>query len=88
MAENYRVFVHFEILDALPKSGKRRETVIRFLEVLGQIAHFGGDYEKIEPRTGRSVNVSEISGFAITWWIDAPAMEIKVIDVKPIGRTG
>jgi hypothetical protein len=31
MAKDYRVFVHFEALDALPKTGKRRTAVIHFV---------------------------------------------------------
>ncbi len=83
MAKDYRVFVHFEALDGLPKTGKRRTAVIHFLEILGQVAHLGGDYERVNPATGRSISVSEIGGFAITWWIDEPVLEVKVIDIKP-----
>ena len=67
MRDDYRVFVHTEALDVLPKSGRRRETVIAFLRDLGHRWSLGGDYKEEEPQTGRSVNVTEIMGFAVTW---------------------
>ncbi len=81
MAKDYRVFVHFEALETLPKSGKRRAAVVQHLQSLGQIAHLGGDYVVKDPRTGRPFNVTEVAGYAITWWIDAPVGEVKVVDI-------
>ena len=83
MAKQYRVFVHLEALEILPKSGKRRAAVINHLQILGEIAHLGGDYVLKDPETGRPFNVTEVAGFAITWWIDAPVSEVKVVDIRP-----
>jgi len=88
MAKDYRVFAHLEVLDSLPKSGKRRAAVIQFLQILGQVAHLGGDYERDDPDLDRTVSVSEISGFAITWWIDEPVLEVKVVDIKLAANKG
>ncbi|NNC89734.1 MAG: hypothetical protein HKN82_14860 [Akkermansiaceae bacterium] len=81
MAKDYRVFVHLDALVTLPKTGKRRAAVIRYLQILGQIAHLGGDYEVKDPETGRPFNVSQVAGYAITWWIDGPVGEVKVVDI-------
>ncbi len=81
MAKNYRVFVHLNALGILPKSGKRRAAVIEHLQILGQIAHLGGDYEVNDPETGRPFKVTEVAGYAITWWIDVPVGEVKVVDI-------
>lgn len=81
MAKGYRVFVHFEALESLPKSGKRRTAVIQHLQIIGQIACLGGDYVVEDPQTGRPFNVTEVAGYAITWWIDAPVGELKVVDI-------
>jgi hypothetical protein len=72
MARDYRVVVHFDALAALPQSGKRRAAVIGHLQILGQIAHLGGDYEVRDSDTGRPFNETRDVGYAITWWIDVP----------------
>lgn len=82
MARGYRVFVHFETLNTVPLRG-RRVAVIRFLQVLGEIAHLGGDYQRTDPETGRLFEVTEVAGFALTWWIDGPVGEVKVVDIHP-----
>lgn len=81
MARDYKVFVHFRALESLPKTGKARFEVVRFLEILGEIAHLGGDHTRRDPETGRTFQVSEVAGFMITWWIDAPVHEAKVVDI-------
>lgn len=86
MARDYRVFVHLEALDSLPKTGKRRTALIGFLSILGDIAHLGGDYTRKDPETGRPFNVSEVAGYAVTWWIDAPVYEVKVVDIQPTAK--
>ena len=73
--------MQLDALATLPKTGKRRLAVIGYLQILGQIAHLGGDYEVNDPETGRRFNVSEVAGYAITWWIDAPVGEVKVVDI-------
>ncbi len=83
MARDYRVYVHFEALEVLPRTGRRRCAVVSFLQVLGKIAHLGGDYVRNDPLSGRPFEVTEVAGFAVTWWIDAPADEVKVVDIHP-----
>lgn len=82
MGESYRVFVHFGALEALPRSGQRRVRVLSFLKELGEIAYLGGDYVRHDPETGRPYQVSVIAGFAVTWWIDSPVREVKVVDIR------
>lgn len=84
MPRDYRVFVHLESLDALPRSGERRAAVIRFFRILGSIAHLGGDYQVVDPQSHRRLEVTHVAGYAVTWWIDGPVYEVKVVDVQPI----
>lgn len=83
MAKDYRVFVHQESLGSLPKTGRRRESVLRFLIDLAQVAHLRGDFDAADPETGRVVQVTEVAGFAISWWIDSTVWEVKVVDIRP-----
>jgi len=86
MPRDYHVFVNLECLEVLPKSGRRRETVIDFFRILGSIAHLGGGFQMIDPESSRRFEVTHVAGFAITWWIDGPVYEVKVVDVHPITK--
>lgn len=82
MAGNYRVLLDIEAIEALPKSGHRRQSVLSFIKGLSQFAHLGGDFEVSDPEARRSFQVTTVAGFAITWWIDAPVSEVKVVDIR------
>lgn len=81
MARDYKVFVHCEALDVVPRAGRGRKAVLSYLQVLGKIAHLGGDYVRKDPESGRGYNVTEVAGFAVTWWVDAAVNEVKVVDI-------
>jgi hypothetical protein len=83
MAEDYKVFVHMDVLGILPKSGARRKSVLEFLASLGSFAHLGGDYQEKDPENGRPVEVSLVAGYALTWWVDAPVREVKLVQIRP-----
>ena len=83
MPRDYRVLIDFEVLEALPRSGRRRNDLVTFLRSLGSFAHEGGDFQLKDPQTLRTFEVSVLCGFAVTWWIDAPVNEVKVIDIRP-----
>ncbi len=79
----FRLFVHFASLENLPRSGFKRDQVEAFLVGLTHHADAGGDYKDIEPKSAREVWVSEVAGYLISWWIDSPAWEVKVVDIIP-----
>tara|TARA_Y100000385_G_scaffold226473_1_gene237133 strand:+ start:1196 stop:1456 length:261 start_codon:yes stop_codon:yes gene_type:complete len=79
----YRVLIDIDCLDALPKSGKRRDDVLSFCSDLANLLYDASDFQIKEPETSRVVEVSVRHGFIITWWVDAPVMRVVVIDVRP-----
>ena len=86
MARDYRVVIDFEALEALPRSGRRREAVVHFLRTLGAFAHYGGDFQLSDPETQRAFEVTVIRGFAITWWVDAPVASLKKDTIRRLGE--
>lgn len=82
MTPAYRVLIDLEALASLPRTGKRRGAVLKMLAGLSDNADQGGDFEITDPETSRPFQVSCVAGFAITWWIDYPALEVKVIDIR------
>lgn len=86
MTPAYRVLIDLDALSSLPRTGKRRGAVLGMLAGLSDNADQGGDFEIIDPETSRPFQVSCIAGFAITWWIDHPVLEVKIIDIREIFR--
>jgi len=82
MRPAYRVLIDLDALASLPRSGKRRGTVLGMLAGLSDNADLGGDFEISDPETTRPFQVSCVAGFAITWWIDHPVLEVKIIDIR------
>ena len=79
---NHRVLIDIECLDALPKSGKRRDAVLSFCSNLAYTLYDASDFQIRQPETMRVVEVSIRHGFSITWWIDAPVQRVVVIDIR------
>ena len=82
----YRVLIDIECLSILPKSGKRRDEIIDFCSDLAEITsdYDASIFQIIEPETGRTLEVSVRSGFIITWWLDAAAKRIIVVDIEKL----
>ena len=78
---SYRVLLDIGCLDALPKSGKRRDEVLDFCSDLAESLYDASDFQIIEPETQRIVEVSEVAGYAILWWVDAPVKRVIVIEI-------
>ncbi len=83
MARNYRVLLDIEVIGVIPKSGRRRKSVLSFIKGLSQFAHVGGGFEVSDPETQRIFQVTAVAGFAITWWADEAVNEVKVVDIRP-----
>ena len=79
---DYRVSIDFEALDFLPRSGKRRESVLLFIGDLATSAHLGGDFRIKDPESQRYYEVSIVAGFSLTWWIDSPVNTVIVVEIQ------
>ncbi|MES2981907.1 MAG: hypothetical protein V4727_06310 [Verrucomicrobiota bacterium] len=86
MTPAYRVLIDLDALTSLPRTGKRRSAVLCMIAGLAHNADQGGDFEVTDPETFRPFQVSCIAGFAITWWIDHPVLEVKIIDIRETFR--
>jgi hypothetical protein len=86
MTPAYRVLIDLDALVSLPRSGRRRGAVLGMLARLSENADLGGDFEINDPETSRPFQVSCVAGFAITWWIDHPVLEVKIIDIREAPR--
>jgi hypothetical protein len=76
----YRVYLHFELLEAMPKRGTQRQKIISFLQQLGENPFIAGDFsdqdESLRPR-----QIKIIGDYAITFWADHPAKTVMIMDI-------
>jgi hypothetical protein len=82
----YRIFVRMEaaeILRAIP--GNQRTSVVAFIDSLSGDPNTNGDYSEHD-ETGRQLEIKVIGSFAITYWADHAATEVKVVDVRRADR--
>ncbi len=77
----YRVLIDIACLDILPKSGKRRDDVLAFCADLATALYDASDFQITEPDTQRTLEVSEIAGYVVTWWLDVPVKRVIVVDI-------
>ena len=82
MPSEYRVLLDVACLSQLPKSGRRRDTVLRFCEDLKHTFHLCGDFQVRDPETQREFEVSLCEQFVVTWWVDAPVKRVVIVDIR------
>ncbi len=83
MARDYRVALDLEVLDSLPRAGRRREMLLAYFRGLAEYAHLGGDFQFDDPITQRPYEVSIVADYAVTSWIDAPVNNVRVVEIRP-----
>jgi mRNA-degrading endonuclease RelE of RelBE toxin-antitoxin system len=77
----YTVFINEQAFAAAPRSGAQRENVMKFIRTLADNPNTTGDFLE-EDNVGRTVQVKVIGHYAITFWADHAASEVKVTHIK------
>ena len=54
--------------------------------MLGTALNQDGDFEEIDPNTGRRLRAALVGRHALYWWVDGPVNEVKVVDIGPADR--
>lgn len=84
MAE-YAVYLHVDLLDAVPNSGAQRKRIMDFIRTLREQPRTEGDYtDKDTSQRVRQIKI--IGDYAITYWLDDPVKIVMVVDVRPADR--
>ena len=78
----YEVYLHADLLDAVPKSGGQRRRIMDFIRTLREYPRTQGDYtDKDASRRVRQIKI--IGDHAITYWLDDPVKIVMVVDIRP-----
>lgn len=82
MIERYEIFLRAEAIEALRGiRGNPRGKIVAFINSLATDPAFSGDYT-VEDSTGRVICIKIVGSYAVTFWADHPAKEIKITDIR------
>ena len=82
----YRVYIAAEIITLLRSCSRHeRQTITRLLDRLASDPHLPGDYSEQDP-IGRPIQVRITGKHAICFWADHAIKEIKIVDLRRVGR--
>ncbi len=82
----YRIFVRMEAAEILRTiRGIQRTSVVAFIDSLSGDPNRIGDYSERD-ETDRHLEIKVIGSFAISYWTDHAAKEVKVLDVRRADR--
>lgn len=82
MIERYEIFLRAEAIEALREiRGNPRGKIATFINSLASDPAFSGDYT-VEDSTGRVICIKIVGSYAVTFWADHPAKEIKITDIR------
>jgi mRNA-degrading endonuclease RelE of RelBE toxin-antitoxin system len=79
--ENYRVYLHLDLLEALPKRSAQKRRVLDFIRSLEQDPSAPGDFTD-KDATLRVRQIKIIGDYAITYWADHPVKAVMIVDIQ------
>ena len=75
------VYLHSALLDSVPKTGVQRRRIMNFIYRLRENPDILGDFhDKDESLRQRQIKI--VGDYAVTFWFDAPARIVMVVDVR------
>ena len=81
----YQVYLHIDLLEAVPKSGVQRRRIMDFVRALQDQPQTEGDYaDKDASLRVRQIKI--IGDYAVTYWLDDPVKTVMVVDVRLADR--
>ena len=81
----YEVYLHLDLLAAVPKSGGQRRKIMDFIFGLRERPDTRGDFTD-KDATLRERQIKIVGDYAVTFWLDAPVRIVMVVDVRPADR--
>lgn len=76
----YAVYLHFELLEVVPKRGPQQQKILHFIRSLAENPFVEGDFAD-QDGTSRTRQIKIVGNYAITFWADHPARTVMVVDI-------
>ena len=81
----YQVYLNLDLLEAVPKRGRQRQEIMKFIYSLRDRPRTKGDY--IDKDSSLQIRQIKIIGdYAVTYWLDDAVKSVMVVDVRPADR--
>jgi hypothetical protein len=83
--EHCQVYLNIDLLESVPRSGRQRQEIMKFVYSLPDRPRTKGDYtDKDASLQTRQIKI--IGDYAITYWPDDAVKSVMVVDVRPADR--
>jgi hypothetical protein len=79
--DKYRVYLHLDLMETLPRRSAQKRKVIDFLRWLEQNPLSPGDFSDRDASL-RVREIKVIGDYAITYWADHPAKAVMIVDIQ------
>lgn len=83
--EAYAIYLHLELLEAVPKRGAQRIRIMTFIRSLSRNPHTPGDFFDLD-ETGRTRQIKVVGRYAVTYWVDEAVKTVMIVDVQQADR--
>jgi hypothetical protein len=81
----HEVYLHFGLLDSVPRSGGQRRKIMDFIYSLRDHPDTRGDFTDKDASL-RERQIKIVGDYAVTFWLDAPVRIIMIVDVRPADK--
>ncbi|HEY2081537.1 MAG TPA: hypothetical protein VGI88_02040 [Verrucomicrobiae bacterium] len=80
MDTRYAVYLHFELLGAIPKRGNQGQRILKFVRSLAEDPFLEGDFTEKDDSL-RSLQIKIVGDYAVTYWVDHPVKCVMIVDI-------
>ncbi len=84
MIPSHTFVVDDSVLELFTERSKReREELLRIFRSLADFPYQTGEWRQ-KTKSGRELQVKRFGKWLVTFWLDAPVLELRIVDVKKI----
>jgi hypothetical protein len=84
MIPSHTFVVDDSVLELFTECSKReREELLRIFKSLADSPYQDGEWRQ-KTKSGRELQVKRFGKWLVTFWLDAPVLEMRIVDVKKI----
>jgi hypothetical protein len=84
MIPDHAFVVDDSVLELFTERSKReREELLRIFRSLADSPYQTGEWRQ-KTKSGRELQVKRFGKWLVTFWLDAPVLELRIVDVKKI----
>jgi hypothetical protein len=84
MSSQHAFVVDDSVIGVFSECSKReRDQLLRFFKSLADNPYQKGEWKQ-KAKSGREFEVKRFGKWLVTFWLDAPVLEVRIVDVKKV----